>query len=140
MVGIFYRFKETRVEWAMSLMLLSLGMVFWAWPGMFESSNVYVGLARVAPQHVWSIMLIAIGGVRLAVLIVSSAGDFKWSSYVRGAASFISCFAWLQILLGFYIAFPIVASGIAIYPWLLLLDMYQTYSAAQEIAKRRFYV
>lgn len=103
--GIREHFPARASEWGFAGLLIWLGWVFVSWPGIFDTSLSYGGLARLADELVWGTVCIVVGVLRLAALIVN--GTFadtwygRWSPHVRGACAFLSCIVWFPIWAGF---------------------------------------
>jgi hypothetical protein len=135
--GIHEHFPARASEWALSVMLFNLGVILWLPRQTLQESPSLSGLARIAPEDVWAVALLAIGVTRLLALGIN--GTFvqttygRWSPHVRAGLAFISCFFWMQITVGLTLS-PTFTTGLGIYPVLLALDMYNTARAAGDAA------
>lgn len=129
---IIVRFQQTfplRIsEWLMSGILLSWGITLLYNPVIFDAPQNYA-LARLATQPVWGWLCLVMGAVRWVALTIN--GAWRASPHIRMVCAFLSCFFWLQISLGIA-GSAIVSTGIAVYPWFLLLDSYNTFRAATD--------
>lgn len=119
-------------EWILAIILLSWGVVLAKPFDTFALSPTYVGLARIAPEHVWAIGCAIVGTARLIALAVN--GLWVPSTFhLRALTSFVSIFFWFQITLGL-LATGSNSTAIAVYPWLLLLDVICLYRVARDSA------
>lgn len=133
--GVRAHFHERRAEWALAAIMVSFGLILLTNPHIFIKSTAYIGMSRLASQHTWGLVTLAVGATRMVALAVDgSMKDFAWAPHLRALTSFVSCFIWFQIIVGFFVIVPAYTTGLATYPVFLLLDIYQTYVAAQEIA------
>lgn len=116
-------------EWLLAGMMVSWGVVMWNHDAAQFSNPAYSGLSRIADQHAWGAIVCSIGLLRLAALFRN--GGWRPSPHLRAGGAFLACFVWLQISLGFMSA-ESVTTGIAIYPWLLLADIYNVFRATSD--------
>lgn len=116
-------------EWLMAGMMVSWGVAAWNLPAHAWASPHYTGLARIADQHTWGAILCTIGLLRLGALFRN--GGWRPSPHLRWCGAFLACFAWLQLSLG-YLAADVSSIAIAIYPWLLLADIYNCFRASSD--------
>jgi hypothetical protein len=129
--GITGHFALRVQDWVLAAMLFNFGMVLSGPSNMF-ANPVFAGLARIADEHVWAIFCLVVASIRLAALGVNGTYPrFRWSPHIRATAALLSIFCWFNICLGFWLA-EIPTTGIAIYPYILLFDVYNTYLAASE--------
>lgn len=129
---IVVRFQQTfplRVaEWAAAGILISMGVVLMLNPGIFTMVQ-HEAMRRLAPQPVWGFACFMIGLARFIALVIN--GAWRASPHIRAACAFLSCFVWLQFALGLA-ASAVVTTGLAVYPWLLLLDTYNVFRASAD--------
>ena len=116
-------------EWLLAGIMLSWSIVCWNLTPELWSAPLYSGLARLAAQNTWAFFAFWIAVIRLAALTIN--GAWRPSPHLRAAGAFLSCFMWLQIALGIF-ASPITTTGVAIYPWLLLADIYNVFRASHD--------
>ena len=116
-------------EWLLAGIMLSWSIACWNLAPMDWANPVYRGLARFATQNTWAFYAFWIGVIRLAALTIN--GAWRPSPHLRAAGAFLACFMWLQISLGMMTA-DIRAIGVAIYPWLLLADIYNVFRASHD--------
>jgi hypothetical protein len=129
--GITGHFALRVADWFLSVILFNFGLVLLGPADMF-ANPVFAGLARIADEHVWAIFCLSIASVRLAALVVNGTYPrFRWSPHIRATAATLTCFCWFNICLGFWLS-ETPTTGIAIYPYILLFDVYNTYLAAAE--------
>jgi hypothetical protein len=120
----------TRIsEWALACILASWGLMLLRDDDTFGSSQAYLGLARLASESVWGWACLLAGAVRLVALVIN--GAWTPTYHFRSLLAFLSCFFWMQISLGL-MATGNASTGLAVYPWLLLTDIYCTYRAARD--------
>lgn len=120
----------TRVmEWLLAGIMVSWGVGAWNLPADSWASPHYSGLSRIADNHTWGAVCATIGILRLAALLRN--GGWRPSPHLRAASAFLACFMWLQLTLGFFAA-DITSMAIAVYPWLLLADIYNVFRASSD--------
>ena len=120
-------FRVRAVEWLISGILFSWGLILLAGPTDIFGRAQFAELSRVAPQHVWAVGCMAAGAARLGALMVN--GAWRRSPYVRMAMALGSGLFWLQITLGFA-ASGVTTLGLAACPWFFLADLYSMGVAA----------
>lgn len=116
-------------EWLLAGIAVSWGIAVWNHSDYEWSQPMYEGLARIADQHVWAFAVFTVGVVRLAALVRN--GGWQPSPYLRAGGAFLASFAWAQISLGLF-ASPVLTAGIAVYPWLLVADIYNVFRASHD--------
>lgn len=127
-------------DWALAMMMLTFGFVLLSMPSLFYQVHAFQVLAKMAPALSWGTICVALGGTRLLTLIVNGTFPiFRWSPHIRFFMALLSCFVWFQIILGLLDA-PAITPAVAVYPYLFLFDMYNTFLAASEagIVERRY--
>lgn len=136
--GLADHFPARRSEWVLAGMMVLWGSLLLAPGPIFNQSPAWAMLAAWAPEAVWGWSAVLIGCFRLLALLIN--GTFykswygRWSPHVRGLASFLSCFIWLQLSIGL-LAAPYLTTGLAVYPGLLLLDLMNVVAAASDAGK-----
>lgn len=121
--------EKRLAEWGLALVLLLFGIILLQPAATFASPNFEL-MARVFPEEVWAAGCMAIGAVRLTVLVIN--GLWRRSPHLRVICAFLSIFVWTQVSLSFFVAGENVSTGLAVYPVFVLLDMISTYRAAAE--------
>lgn len=117
-------------EWLLAGIMFSWAVVAWNLTPYDWDASLYTGLRRVADDNqTWATFAFLIGGTRLAALAIN--GAWRPSPHLRAIGAFFACFMWLQITLGIASA-EIRATGIAIYPWLLIADIYNVFRASHD--------
>lgn len=116
-------------EWLLAGIMLSWSIACWNLAPGDWANPLYAGLSRLAAQNTWAFFAFWIGVIRLAALTIN--GAWRPSPHLRAAGAFLACFMWLQISLGMFTA-EIRAVGVAIYPWLLLADIYNVFRASHD--------
>lgn len=137
--GISDHFPSRASSWVTAGMCSHMGFLFLADPKLFTYQHSFGAMERVMSQHQWGMVCLTIGVLRLAALAINgSFPTLRWSPHIRAATSLLTCFVWLQFTLSF-MASPVESSGEAIYPYLLLLDIWNGFSAAKEAGATRSY-
>lgn len=119
-------------EWALATILFNWGLVLSDSSELFVNSRSFAELARWADESTWAALCLLVGGLRLIALFVNGTFlGFRYSPHVRTLMSFLTCFFWLSITFGVLQA-DHVSTGLAVYPVLLALDIYNAYRAAKD--------
>jgi hypothetical protein len=118
-------------EWLASLILASIGFILFAFPNIFEGEQTatYTYLRSICPQVVWAFGIGIVGVTRLVALYIN--GRRSITPYIRMAMAFVSCFLWYQFALGFVLS-GVATTGLAVYPWLLVLDIYNVFRSSAD--------
>lgn len=120
-------------EWALGAILFNWGWILLL-PRETFSREAYALMLAVMPENAWGAGCLLLGAVRLLALVVNgtfaSTAYSRFSPHVRTGMSVLSCFFWLQIVLSFALA-P-AGTGMAVYPVLLVLDLYCAYRASRD--------
>jgi hypothetical protein len=122
-------FPARTTEWMLACILTSWGLMLLRPETTFDNL-AYLGLARIAEEDTWGWLCTAAGGLRLVALAINGL----WvppTYHLRSLTSFLSCFFWLQITLGF-MASGSASTGLAVYPWLLVAEVICTYRTARD--------
>jgi hypothetical protein len=109
--------------------MFSWSIVCWQLTPAEWSQPVYSGLARLGSANTWAFFAFCLGALRLAALTIN--GAWRPSPHLRAAGAFLACFMWLQISLGVMTA-DVKAAELAIFPWLLLADIYNVFRASSD--------
>jgi hypothetical protein len=117
------------MEWLLAGIMFSWSIVCWKLTEADWAQPMYSGLARFAENETWAFFAFWIGAWRLAALTIN--GAWRPSPHLRAIGAFLSCFMWLQISLGMMLADARV-TGIAVFPWLLLADIYNVFRASHD--------
>jgi hypothetical protein len=121
-------FRQRVSEWLAAVILASWGLMLLRPEVSFGSSSFDL-LLRIAGEHAWGWACLAVGLVRIAALGIN--GLWRPSYHFRAATAMLSVLFWLQITLSFF-GSGHATTGLAVYPWLLLTDVYNIYRAAQD--------
>ena len=116
-------------EWLLAGIMLSWSIACWNLRPADWHSPLYAGLTRIADNDTWAFFAFWIGVIRLAALTIN--GAWRPSPHLRAAGAFLACFMWLQIALGIFTS-AVSSVSIAIYPWLLLADIYNVFRASHD--------
>ncbi|MCO6386255.1 hypothetical protein [Aliihoeflea sp. 40Bstr573] len=126
-------FRETfparASEWALSGMLMGWSVILTINEDLFATGASYAKMAELADQETWATLCLYAAALRLLMLLVN--GAWRRSPHLRALGAFIACGFWFQITIGFIQA-GTVSTGLAVYPFLLLLDSYNAVRAAGE--------
>ena len=139
-VGSTHHFAIRVSDWFLAMMLTCFGLILIMHPEVFVTSKAYVLLSQMAPAANWGAVCFMIGSFRLIALMINGTFPaFRWSPHIRFMMAMLSCFVWFQVSLGITLL-PVVTTALAVYPFLFLFDMYNTFLAATEagIAERRY--
>lgn len=117
------------LEWLLAGVMLSWSIACWHLDPVAWSQPTFSGLARIANSNTWAFMAFWIAAIRLAALMIN--GAWRPSPHLRAAGAFLACFMWLQISLG-VLAAEVSSTAIAVYPWLLLADIYNVFRASHD--------
>lgn len=117
------------MEWLLAGIMVSWGLVAWSLTPADWANPLYSGLRRFGENNTWAFFAFWIGTIRLAALTIN--GAWRSSPHLRAGCAFLACFMWLQISLGMFAA-EVRATGLAIYPWLLLADIYNVFRASHD--------
>jgi hypothetical protein len=117
------------LEWLLAGIMLSWSIACWNLDATAWSQPTFSGLARIADHGTWAFIAFWIATIRLTALTIN--GAWRPSPHLRAAGAFIACFMWLQITLG-VLAAEVSSTAIAVYPWLLLADIYNVFRASHD--------
>ena len=127
-------------DWFMSSIVLSLGLVLLTHREMFDVHPQYIFLKQYGSVGSWGWACVTVGGARVAALFVNGTfRSFRFSPHMRFAMATLTCFLWFQITLGL-IATHTPTMTLALFPNLLLFDLYNVFLAASEagVVERRY--
>jgi hypothetical protein len=117
-------------EWLASFVLLSLAVLFFGAPGLFDTSPAYFATMRqFGSEPAWGLAFLLIGGIRLAALYVN--GRKRITPYIRMTLAFIACFVWFQIVMSLFVS-GVPGLGWAVFPWLMALDMFNVFRSSAD--------
>lgn len=121
-------FRVRALEWLLAGVLLTWGVIL-AQPYHTLTEAQYSPLLNLAPESVWTFGCFAVAISRLMALYVN--GAWVPSPWVRLLTALISAVFWLQVVLSLATT-GTVTTGLAVYPWFLLCDLYSVGRAAQD--------
>ncbi len=124
-IGQVPSWKFRRSEWGLALMSFGWGAILLAPGDTFALPSFFV-MAQWAPENVWGVGAMAIGGVRLAVLTIN--GRWRKCNHGRAITAGLTCFLWSSVWLGLLLSVT-NSTGLAVYGVLLLMDMHTVYDA-----------
>jgi len=137
--GVVDHLRLRTISWVMSLNMTGFGLVLLANPEAMSLPGrtvLYADLLRVASEHSWGVICVAIGVFRLLALGINGTfPSFPWSPYMRALGSFLSCLIWFTIELGAMQAGTLILA-LDVYATFLLFDVISLYTAALEMDPR----
>jgi hypothetical protein len=124
-------FPARALEWFGGAKLLSWGLEVLFHPSVFDNP-AFSGFRELATPETWGLCAFTVGLLRLIALYVN--GNHVRTPVVRLLTSFASIFVW------FWVTVSLVRSGepttgLAIYPWLMVADMYSAYRAGSDVVQ-----
>lgn len=132
MTHIANSFKETfptrASEWALGTMLLIWSALMVIEPALLSNSRLR-GMLLIFDQDTWAMIALIVGGGRLLILGVN--GAWRRTPHLRSGAAFISCFFWFQLTISI-LQLDQIVTGLAFFPVLFFLDMYNVFRAARD--------
>lgn len=138
--GVSKHFPNHMPEWGLGVILFNWGFVLLRPNETMAKYPAMATMLRVAPEDFWGWSMISVAILRIFSLVIN--GSFhntpyiKYAPYGRMLGSFLSCFFWMQI------AFSVLRdtepnTGMAVYPVILVMDMYLVFSSARETHLKR---
>lgn len=116
-------------EWLNAFYLTLWGAYVILHPGMMGRNVLFSGLLDLAPQEVWGLAALIVGGVRVGALWIN--GRWHITPIIRVVTSFVSVFVWFWICVGLYRSGE-PQTGLVIYPGLMIADMLSAFRAASD--------
>lgn len=116
------------VEWLLSMMILIIGVVMLTGSDMFNRSGME-GFTKIMPAFCWSILAIAIGGSRVAALLINGHNP-RVSSPLRavGALLGVAMFAAFSTAM----LMESVTLGTTVFTVLMFGDFYSSIRAGRD--------
>lgn len=134
--GIMDHFHLRVICWFMSVNILCYGHTLYVFPNVFaqpDRSFLYANLSRLASQHVWALLCIFVGVMRLFALIINgSFPTFRLSPYIRAIGSALSAIFWFEIVLG-AVNNQSYVLAMDVYMVFFAFDAYSVFASALEI-------
>lgn len=125
-------FPQRRAEWALGVVIFLWGVILLNNETLFSDGISYSEIARTASQETWGAICLALGLVRLLVLLIN--GAWRRSPHARALVAFLSCFFWFQVSMGMAAA-GTWSTGLAVYPVFLILDALNVIFALGEAGR-----
>lgn len=123
-----HRFHRRLSEWHMAVVMLSTGIM------LLDASTFdrppFELVKQIADQQTWAITMAAVGGARLAVLIVNGSLH-RGSPHLRAFLAFVSALIWSGMLAGLWS----FGTALLVGPFLaaaVLVEWVALYRAAQD--------
>lgn len=136
--GITNHFPARASEWVMSVMMIHWGVNLLRPDDLFSITPALSHMRLMASENVWGWGAVSIGATRLVALVIN--GSFpdtwygRWSPHVRALMSWLSAFVWFQVSIGLYMT-NVNSLGLAIYPWLFVMCLWNAMNAAGDASK-----
>lgn len=130
--GITNHYPIRVTDWFLAAMLTNFGTILLAPGEIVDGGVIYQFLRSIMGEDVWGWICVVIGVSRLVALTVNGTFPaFRWSPHIRFICAVLSCLVWFQVALGVQLADE-TSDGLAIYRYLLLFDIYNSFLAASE--------
>lgn len=126
-------FPARAPEWLNAAILICWGSYVLMHPAMFlddRTKAMFQGMIAFAPQPVWGYTALIVGLGRGTALYIN--GRSKRTPTIRLLASFFSAFILTQITMALFKGDG-PNTGMAVYPWLVLADMYSAFRASADM-------
>jgi len=128
-VGLKQTVPQRISEWLVSAILATWGLVVFFINDATWAADVYSGLARIGDHRIWGAAALVIGCAKLIALFIN--GAMRRSPHARACGSFLAMFIWLQLSAAALFADALTV-GLAVYPWLFLIEFYNLHRAARD--------
>lgn len=126
-------FRETfpvrASEWALAAILFNWSVILLLQPSLFATIDAFSSLAKLMPQATFAGMCGLVGFGRLVSLAIN--GTWRRSPHLRAFGAFLGTGVWFMISVGI-IRSGSGATGLGVYPILMLLDTFNVIRAAGE--------
>lgn len=124
-------------EWFNAAILSSWGVYLLLHPDLFDQPATRMVTQRMAemvplsvnPESVWGLVAFTAGAIRLVALFIN--GAWSRTPALRLMTAAISAFVWTQVFIGLMI---VPNMGLAVYPWLVVIDLVAAYRAGRDVA------
>lgn len=122
-------FPARASEWALATILFNWSVILFLQPNLFATVDAFASLARLMPQQTFAGLCFLVGFGRLVTLAIN--GAWKKSPHIRAFGAFLGTGVWFMIAIGI-IRSGSGATGLGVYPVLMLLDSFNVIRAAGE--------
>lgn len=127
-------FEARSLEWFGAFYLTNWGQYVILHPGMFtdpRKADLFKGLTAFGDQPTWGLSVFTAGIIRLTALFIN--GRWGLTPWIRALTSFMSAGVWFMVSVGvFHTGWN---TGVAIYPVMLLADIFSVYRAMSDAAE-----
>lgn len=134
--GVVDHFPSRASEWIMSGVLITWGIILLGPNNVFASSPAWAEMSYVATENTWGLFAVSIGMMRLLALFINGTFPRTWygkiSPKVRAFMSALSVLVLVSISIGLYSATGLETTGLAVYPWLAVLDFWNVLRASSD--------
>lgn len=125
-------FEARASEWCLGAATCTLALVSFLNVDLFKSPG-FDRLADVAAQQTWAWIFLVFGGARITVLLIN--GAYWRTPLFRALLAFFTAGLWFQLTWGVAANWSF---GIALMPWLFVLDTYNALRAGREAGVAQF--
>lgn len=122
-------FQLRAIEWWSAGAMASWGILVSLLPGMFQNSPPASALLHFAPQHVWGLVALLAGVLRLCALFVN--GLWYRTPAVRWVTAMVGVCIWFSIAAAFA-SNMFWNTAVIMYGWHMIADMYSAYRSATD--------
>lgn len=129
MQAIRSHFKHRFAEWIVGIALLLWGTIVLFSAGLFESTDIFQNMQKLASQEFWGFVAMFVGGLRIVFLVIN--GTWRRSAHLRAIGSGLSACIWGAIWSS-YATLDNVVPNLATIGALLALDIYSLWFAAAD--------
>ena len=131
-------FTARRTEWIGAGLMTTWGYYYITHPQLItdpKSAPMFTGMVEVCaffaqPPVAVGVMALLTGVIRACALLVN--GAYENTPLMRLVTAFASAYLWTSITIGFWMA-GIANTGLAVYPWLAIMDIISAYSAGYDL-------
>lgn len=122
-------FNARIMEWWSASLAVIWGAYALTHPGMFDRNPAFHAMLLIAPQHMWGLITMTIGMVRMMALTIN--GFYHRTPLARLITSIMCVFVWFWVTTGLVLS-RVPNPGVVVYFWHLLGDMYSAFRCASD--------
>ena len=128
--GVASHFRVRATAWFTAFLVLNVGIILRS--GDLSETQGLMYLERLGTLGTWSVACMVAGSIQIAALVINgSFPQLQQTPYVRAFISTFSTVVWIQLAMG-AISSPLKI-GSAVYPMLVLIELYNVAVAAIEM-------
>lgn len=125
-------FQMRALEWWSAGLMASWGFYSLLIPGMYNINPAMHGLLLFAPQHVWGLVALIVGLLRICALVIN--GFWYRTPAVRWITSMVSALVWFLVTSALVNA-PVLNPGVVVYGWHIIADIYSAFRSASDFVE-----